>query len=259
MLLQSMTFQGKPGRGHPFDLPLVRDFERLDFKAPVTFLVGENGTGKSTLLESLAIAARAIVVGGEDLESDPTLESSRNLAKNLRLSWSRRSKRGFFLRAEDFFGFAKRIAQSKLDLQELEQEFDDKFEGYGRQLAVGVARGQQQALARYAELETSSHGEAFLHLFQERLVPDGLYLLDEPEAALSPQRQLALLALLKEMVGQNAQFVVATHSPILMAFPGASIYDLDQVPPQITAWEELEHVKFTKDFLSCPERYLRYL
>jgi predicted ATPase len=259
MILQSVERHGKLGSGHPFELPLVRQMERLEFTTPVTFLVGENGAGKSTLLESIAIAARAVAVGGQDLELDPTLETSRDLAARLRLGWSRRTKRGFFMRAEDFFGFAQRIAQSRKEMEELEEEFEEKFDGYARKLALGVARGQGQALERYQELETSSHGEAFLHLFQERFVPEGLYFLDEPEAALSPQRQLALLSLMKELVEENAQFIVASHSPILMAFPEATILSLDQVPPVVVPWEELEHVRLTRDFLSNPERYLRHL
>ena len=259
MLLRSVERIGKLGVGHPFELPLIRELERLDFEASVTFLVGENGSGKSTLLEGLAIASRAVAVGGKDLEQDPTLATSRKLAEKLRLSWSRRAKRGFFLRAEDFFGFAQRVVQARQEMEELESEFDSKFEGYGRQLATGVARGQAQALARYEELETSSHGEAFLHLFQERLVPGGLYFLDEPEAALSPQRQLALLSLLKEMREEESQFIIATHSPILMALPDAVILNMNEVPPQPIAWAKTEHVQLTRDFLANPERYLRYL
>lgn len=258
-MLKAAELRETDRTGHPFELPLIQSLGRLEFNSAVTFLVGENGCGKSTLLESLAIAAESVAVGGLDLETDPTLETSRALAKTLRLSWTRRTRRGFFLRAEDFFGFARRVAASRRDMEELESEFGEKFEGYGRQLAMGVARGQAQALARYAELETSSHGEAFLHLFQERLVPRGLYFLDEPEAALSPQRQLGLLSLLKEMGQQECQFIVATHSPILMALPGASILDLNQVPPQPVEWDQTEHVRLTRDFLAHPQRYLRHL
>ncbi len=250
---------GKLETGHPFELPLVQEMDWLDFESPVTFLVGENGCGKSTLLESLAIAARVATVGGMELDEDPTLETSRRWAEKLRLSWAQRSGRGFFFRSEDFIGFTRRISESRKEMKELEEEFDAQFEGYARQLATGVARGQAHALTRYEELETSSHGEAFLHLFQERFVPNGLYFLDEPEAALSPQRQLALIALLKEMEGEGCQFIIATHSPILMAFPGATILDLNEAPPQPIEWKDTEHVQLTRDFLNNPERYLRYL
>ena len=247
------------GEGHPFELPLLKNFEELELEAPVTFLVGENGSGKSTLLESLAIAAELIVVGGADLEEDPSLEGSRNLAKHLRLSWSKRTRRGFFMRAEDFFGFTQRVIRSQQEHKELAEGFKEDFDGHARDLAVGVARSQAEALSRYEELARSSHGEGFLHIFRERLRPQGLYLLDEPEAALSPMRQLSLLALIKDMATRGAQFVIATHSPIIMAYREAIIYSLDQHPIQSIPWKETEHVSFTRDFLARPENYLRHL
>jgi len=124
-----------------------------------------------------------------------------------------------------------------------------------------VVRGQRRALAnRYGEdADARSHGESFLQLFQSRFVPGGLYLLDEPEAPLSPQRQLALLAMLKGMAAQDSQFVVATHSPILMALPGADILSFDQPPVRRIAYEEVEQVSLTRDFLNNPEAFLRHL
>ena len=107
------------------------------------------------------------------------------------------------------------------------------------------------------DLDAHSHGQSFLKLFQSRFVPGGLHLLDEPEAPLSPQSQLALLAMMAEMVGQDAQFIVATHSPMLLAFPGARIYNFDATPIQAVAYEELDHVRITRDFLTAPERYLK--
>jgi len=109
------------------------------------------------------------------------------------------------------------------------------------------------------DLDANSHGQAFLRLFANRFVPGGLYLLDEPEAALSPQSQLGLLAMLLDMVGEGAQFVVATHSPILLAYPGARLYGFDTAPPAPVAYEELEHVRLTRAFLEDPARYLRHL
>ncbi len=141
-------------------------------------------------------------------------------------------------------------------------EFErDGLKGYGLTLARGVVGGQRRALAsRYGEdADARSHGESFLNLFQSRFVPGGLYLLDEPEAPLSPQRQLALLAMLKEMAGQDSQFVVATHSPILMALPGADILSFDTTPVTRVRYEEVEHVSFTRDFLNNPEAFLRHL
>ncbi|HEX8116062.1 MAG TPA: AAA family ATPase, partial [Pyrinomonadaceae bacterium] len=140
-------------------------------------------------------------------------------------------------------------------------EFEKELTGYGLQLAKGAVLGQRRALAeKYGEdADARSHGESFLQLFQSRFVPGGLYLLDEPEAPLSPQRQLALLAMLKSMAEQDSQFVVATHSPILMALPGADILSFDHAPVRRVRYEEVEHVNLTRDFLNNPEAFLRHL
>jgi predicted ATPase len=249
-------------RGYPFELPLVRKFKEIKFTGPVTFLVGENGSGKSTLLEALAAAAGSVVVGGEDVRADKTLAHARALAAQLKLVWTKRTRRGFFLRAEDFFNFTRRVNQTSAELEEMAAEFErEGLKGYGLSRARGVVLGQRRALAeRYGEdADARSHGESFLNLFQSRFVPGGLYLLDEPEAPLSPQRQLALLAMLKGMAEQDSQFVVATHSPILMALPGADILSFDHPPVRRVAYEEVEHVSLTRDFLNNPEAFLRHL
>jgi len=245
----------------PFNIPTIRKLKELEFTQPVTFLVGENGTGKSTLLEAVAAGVGSVVVGGEDVRTDKTLAHARRLAAQLKLVWGKRTHRGFFLRAEDFFGFAKRVNQTSAELEEMAVDFEGELKGYGLRLAQGVVRGQRRALtSRYGEdADARSHGEGFLQLFQSRFVPGGLYLLDEPEAPLSPQRQLALLSMLKEMVAEDSQFIIATHSPILMAFPGASILSFDRAPVAEVAYDEVEHVSLTRDFLSDPEAFLRHL
>jgi predicted ATPase len=248
--------------GFPFGLPVVRKFREIKLKSPVTFLVGENGSGKSTVLEAVAAAVGSVVVGGEDVRTDKTLVHARALAAQLKLTWAKRTHRGFFLRAEDFFNFTRRVNQTSAELEEMAGEFErEGLKGYGLRLAQGVVRGQRRALAsRYGEdADARSHGESFLHLFQSRFVPGGLYLLDEPEAPLSPQRQLALLAMLRQMTGQDSQFIVATHSPILMALPGADILSFDHSPARRVRYEEVEHVSLTRDFLNNPEAFLRHL
>src|SRR5205085_8753336 len=145
---------------------------------------------------------------------------------------------------------------------EMAEEFErEGLKGYGLRLAQGAVRGQRRELARrYGEdADARSHGESFLNLFQSRFVPGGLYLLDEPEAPLSPQRQLALLSMLKEMVAEDAQFIIATHSPILMAFPNAALLNFDKYPVRQVAYDKLEHVALTKAFLNNPETFLRRL
>ena len=256
-----MDLAGLPSQ-FPFSLPLVRSFPGLEFHAPVTFFVGENGSGKSTLLEALAAACKSPVIGGDDLDADPTLAHARGLALRLRLAWTRRSRRGFFLRAEDFFRFARRMASLAQEMDQAAEEAGQQYTGYARQLAQGSLRGQKREIEqRYGgEFDARSHGESFLTLFRSRMVPGGLYLLDEPETPLSPQRQLTLLSMMKEMTEEKeCQFVVATHSPILMAYPGAAILNFDETPIREVAYEDLEHVRLTRDFLRAPERYLRRL
>jgi predicted ATPase len=246
----------------PFRLPLVRKFREVRLRGAVTFLVGENGSGKSTFIEALAAAVGSVVVGGEDVRADKTLAHARALGSRLKLVWEKRTHRGFFLRAEDFFNFAKRVNQTSAELEEMALEFErEGLKGYGLRLAQDVARGQRRALtSRYGEdADARSHGEGFLNLFQSRFVPGGLYLLDEPEAPLSPQRQLALLSMLKEMTERDSQFVIATHSPILMALPGADILSFDHAPLRRIPYEKVDHVSLTRDFLNNPEAFLRHL
>ncbi len=248
----------------PFTVAAVRSMGRLEFTSPVTFLVGENGSGKSTFLEALACATGSVTVGAESVQRDPHLADVRQFSFYLKLAWSKRTRRGFFLRAEDFFGYARRMAQIAADLQRDLQQVEADYQGrseYAKGLAKMPYQGElQQIKARYGDgLDSQSHGESFLLLFKERFVPKGLYLLDEPEAPLSPVRQLAFLSLLKEMVEQEAQFIIATHSPILMAFPGASILCFDGGRIQPVPYDRLEHVRITREFLNHPESFLRHL
>lgn len=248
----------------PFIVPVIKALHTLTFSAPVTFLVGENGAGKSTLMEALACAVLLPTIGSEPVNRDPALAPQRELSHYFRLVWNKRTRRGFFLRAEDFFGYARRMAQIKAEMQRDMAAVDEEYGGrsaLARDLAkMPYARELGDMQNRYGEgLDNQSHGESFLLLFRERFVPDGLYLLDEPEAPLSPVRQLGLLALLKQMVEEGGQFIIATHSPILMAFPGAEILTLDGSGVHSVAYNDLEHVKLTRDFLNHPEAFLRHL
>jgi predicted ATPase len=236
----------------------------LELTEPVTLFVGENGTGKSTLMEALAVAAELPAVGSARLGDDVTLRSQRSLARCLKLSWRGRTRRGFFLRAEDFFGFQRELARARAEHQaEIERIDVDLADGseYARNLAKGPHRGSVADMERRygADPDAASHGQAFLRLFGSRLVPRGLYLMDEPEAALSPQSQLAFLAQMKEAVDSGSQFVVATHSPILMAVPGATLISFDDTPIRAVAYDDLDSVRLVRDFLAAPERYLRHV
>ena len=204
--------------------------ELLEFRKPVTFFVGENGTGKSTLLEAIAVAMGFNAEGGSRDFSFSTRDSHSELYRYLTAVRGVTPKDGFFLRAESFYNTA-----SYLD--------------------------RNSTLSRYGgvSLHEQSHGEAFLSLVTNRFEGNGLYLLDEPEAALSPQRLLSLLAAIHALVGEQSQFLIATHSPILMAYPDAEIlqFSADGIRP--VAYRETEHYKLTKQFLDCPEQMMHYL
>jgi len=245
----------------PMSLPIVQNLQNLVFDAPVTFFVGENGSGKSTLLESIAAGMNAITIGSADIQQDVTMRHARELARHIRFVRNRRPKRGFFFRAEDAFGFTKRVIDSAKELDELEQEYDRSLTGSGRLRAAGMARGQRMALeGRYGEdPDAFSHGESFLNVLQTRMVPEGLYIMDEPETPLSPLRQLALMSLIKQKLEDDCQFIIATHSPILMAFPGAKIYAFNKDNISAVDYDDVEHVVLTKAFLNNPEAYLRRL
>jgi predicted ATPase len=266
--LASVTLNEPPAEregSFPFNVPIIASLERLELESEVTFLVGENGSGKSTLLEAIAYAAGLPTVGSEDVAGDKTLAAVSPLADVLRLSWAKRTHRGFFMRTEDFFGFSKLLTATheeyERELARLEKETEGRSD-----LARGLARAPymrelHEMKRLYGEnLDAKSHGESYFQVFQSRFVPGGLYMLDEPEAPLSPLRQLSFISMMKEMVGEkDAQFIIATHSPILMAFPKAAIYSFDGGSIRRVAYDEVEHVRVTRDFLNSPERYLRQL
>lgn len=254
---------GAPDR-FPFSVPAIATLGEVELTAAVTLLVGENGTGKSTFLEALAIATGLPAVGSARLSDDPSLAAQKELANTLRLTWRGRTRRGFFLRAEDFFGFQKQVARARADHLAEIRRVDRDLAGaseYARTLAKGPHHASVHDMERRygADPDAASHGEAFLRLFGSRLVPGGLFLLDEPEAALSPQSQLALLSMMRDAVEGGAQFVVATHSPILMAVPGAVILGFDDPPVGPVAFADLESVRLVRDFLQAPARYLRHV
>jgi predicted ATPase len=265
--LQSITRRPWPARldaEFPFSIPVIRSLETLEFKTPVTFLVGENGSGKSTVLEALACAVESITVGAESVRTDRSLGAQRELAKYFKPVWTKRTRKGFFLRAEDFFGYAKRLVSMRAEMEDELREIDVEFQGRSA-TAIGLAKmafGHELAdmQRRYgAGLDVASHGESFIALFKNRFVPGGLYLLDEPEAPLSPIRQLGLISLLKEMVAQQAQFIISTHSPILMAYPGATILSFDGGQIRPARYEDLEQVALLRDFLNDPPAFTERL
>ena len=216
---------------HPFTIPLLERELQLDFKTPVTFLVGENGSGKSTLLEGLAWKLGFNAQGGNKDNSYAEGADGHALGRALQWSWRQRVSDGFFLRAETFFNFATYL-----------EDVGSTFLAYG-----GKSFHEQ------------SHGEGFLALFENRM-EDGVYLLDEPEAALSPGRQLTFLSILHQLATLKvAQFIIATHSPILLTLPGATVLSIEDGQLRAVSYRDTEHYQLTRDFLNAPERFHRHL
>jgi predicted ATPase len=229
------------GSRYPYTLPAVRALleKEIGLHPQVTFLVGENGSGKSTILEALAIAAGFNAEGGSRNFNFTTRPSESDLASCLRLvRGTKRPRDGFFLRAESYFNLATQI--ERLDAEP----------GSGPPIIQSFGG---------RSLHEQSHGESFFALLQHRFRGDGFYVLDEPEAALSPQRQLAFLVRLHELVRRRTQLVIATHSPILMAYPHASLLRLDETGIHAVAYEDTEHFLVTRDFLLRRERMLAEL
>jgi predicted ATPase len=224
---------------YPFSLPAVRTLDHIDFHPKLTYFVGENGSGKSSLLEAIAVALGFNAEGGTKNFSFGTRRSHSELCDYLRVAKGFRSPRdGFFLRAESFFNVATEI--EKLDE---EPSFGPPIiNSYGGR-----------------SLHEQSHGESFLALMTKRFGGQGLYLLDEPEAALSPQRQLAVLSRIHDLIEEGSQFIIATHSPILMAYPDACIYQCNKEGISQIAYQDTEHFQVTRDFLMNPERMLQTL
>jgi predicted ATPase len=223
---------------YPFSLPAVKELSTLKLHPKVTFIVGENGSGKSTLLEGIATAWGFNPEGGTKNFNFGTRRSHSELHAFLTLGKSvKRAKDGFFLRAESFFNVATEI-----------EELD---KGPGGPPIINSYG--------FKSLHEQSHGESFFALIMKRFGGNGLYILDEPEAALSPSRQLAMLARIHQLVGMKSQFIIATHSPILMAYPDADLYQIDDSGLIKTAYEETEHFLVTKDFLGNPARHLALL
>lgn len=224
---------------YPFNLNAVKNLHSLPFHPAMTYVIGENGSGKSTLLEAIAVALGFNPEGGTRNFGFSTRQSHSKLWKHLKITKGiKRPRDGFFLRAESFFNVATNIE----DLDKEPANAPPIINAYG-----GVSLHEQ------------SHGESFMALAMNRFSGKGLYILDEPEAALSPTRQLALLARIHELIQDDSQFIIATHSPILMAYPNATLYLLEENGPKEVPYAETEHFEVTKNFLNNHESVLNIL
>jgi len=222
----------------PFHLPAVRNFRKLNFHPNVTYIIGENGMGKSTLLEGIAVALGFNPEGGTRNFNFSSYDSHSDLDRYLRIAkGTQMPKDNFFFRAESFYNVATNIEE--LDQAPGGGKIIDSFGG--------------------TSLHEQSHGEAFFAAFIHRFRGNGIYILDEPESALSPLRQMSMLSRIHELVNQGSQFIISTHAPILMAYPEASIIELTEEGMQETSLEETSHYKVMKQFFEDKERMLFHL
>lgn len=240
--LKSLYIKEKPPEeSYLSQLPVVKNLlkiKELPLTSDVTFLVGENGTGKSTLLEAIAVSTGFNAEGGTRNFRFSTADTHSELNEYITVVKGLHPRDGFFLRAESFYNVA-----SYIDELDREPSFGGfVIDGYG-----GISLHEQ------------SHGESFLALVKNRFGGNGIYLLDEPEAALSPSRQMTLMVLMNELVRENSQFIIATHSPILMAFPDAQVIELTEDDIRTVPYRQTEHFQLTRRFLNNPEKMLEML
>lgn len=263
--LQKLCYHKPELVDYPFNLPILKNLSEIEFCSPMTLLVGENGSGKSTILESLAAKINSTVVGGEDIKTDPTLVEIRKLVDYYKLSWNTKTSRGFFMRSEDFFNFTRRLHKIKQEMRSELQRVEKDYKNSSKFAQMQARTTFQSSLnglqnTYEGDLNELSHGESFLRLFQSRFKPGGLYLLDEPEVPLSPLSQYSLVMMIKEMVDNHqSQFVIATHSPVLMSFPEALILSCDEGNIHSIDFEDLEQVNFLRSYLNNPQNYLRHI
>ena len=218
---------------YPFNIPAIKHLKEvggISFKKPVTIFVGENGTGKSTLIEAIAVAMGFNAEGGSREFYFDTCDTHSTLHEYIKIVKFFHPRDGFFLRAESFYNTASYLEENSL------------LKRYG-----------------YVSFHKQSHGESFLALVRNRFEGNGLYILDEPEAALSPQRLLSLLIAIDDVVKNNSQFIIATHSPIIMAYPNADILQFTDTGIEKVSYRETEHYKFMKQFMDAPEQMMKYL
>ncbi len=261
--IRSFSIDNSNRRAFPFNVPAVLHARNITLSERVTIFVGDNGSGKSTLLESLASKLHLSGIGGGIDMEDGDYQAAREIIPTLHIEWNREARSGgFFFRAEDFSNFLRGLDRERVkinrDLHELRGEVDDSII---KQMEEGMNWKLRAMKKDYGDnMQAYSHGEAFLKILDTRMKGKGIFMLDEPEAALSPIRQLSLIAMIMQLAAKgNAQFIMATHSPILMGIPNATIYQITDDGMEKVGYRETTHYSITKNFLDNPEGFLRYL
>lgn len=259
--LRSLSISASPSQPFPFNVPAVRHGRNIKIDSKITIFTGDNGAGKSTLLETIALRMNTPLIG-DHIGKRSDFNAARLLQPYLQLEQVRKPLNGFFFRAEDFGDYIYKLRQQKNGndafLEDMRGEVaDNVLEKMSESMHTGL-----HAMHRDygANLLTFSHGEAYLKIIQTKISDNGIYLLDEPEAALSPLKQLSLIAFILEALKSNhSQFILATHSPIIMGIPGALLYEITEEEIRPTAYEDTEHYRITHTFLNNPASYLRHL
>ena len=245
----------------PFNVSSVKHCRNINMDSPITFFIGDNGTGKSTLIETIAYRLQLPHMDGSDY-SKKSFNASKSLLPYLKISFNIDRPIGFFFRAEDFGDYLNSVDRRDFalhqSLSDLEGEVPDEIIQNMKDNANYQMHHMRFEYGQ--ELQSFPHGEAYMKIIQEKINRPGIYILDEPEAALSPAKQLSLIYFIQEhLKNYNSQFIIATHSPMLMAIPNSNIYEINEDGMQLTPLDETEHYSITKSFLNNPEIYLRHL
>ncbi len=259
--LTSLSIKTEKTHPFPYDVPAIKFGQDVQLDTAVTFLIGDNGTGKSTFLETIAYRLQLPHMDGSTY-TKRGFAAAQKLVPYLELTYGIYRTSGFFFRAEDFGDYLNSIDRTDAQLDRQWQElYGNVPDSVILEMKENANHQVHHMRKNYGqELQYFSHGEAYLHIIEQKITTPGIYLLDEPEAALSPAKQLSLIYfILNHLKGNQSQFIIATHAPILMSLPGATIFEITQSSMTKTTLEETEHYSLTKSFLNNPEAFLRHL
>jgi predicted ATPase len=257
--LKKISINTQKENPFPFNIAAVKFAKNVQLNKGVTIFIGDNGCGKSTLLETMALKLNLPLIGGF-INAHAGFDAARILQSHTQIEFGRETKMGFFFRAEDFSDFVNSVENENRkiaeDLRELKGVVDDSII---KEMSDNMNYSLHNMRRDYGEnMQAFSHGEAYLKILQTRVRDKGIFILDEPEASLSPLNQLSLIYfILEKLKTRNTQFIIATHSPVLMGIPGATIYEIKEDGMKKVTYRETEHYIITKTFLNNPDVYLK--